>query len=627
MSPLAVQRYRVATLRCLWAVPLLLAQACTVPARLSAVVAPPPRTAPTTPTTPTAAAKAIAVTAHPLATEAALAMLRRGGSAVDAAIAAQMVLGLVEPQSSGLGGGAVALHWDAARRHLSSIDGLSAAPARSTTGLEIDNDGSTLPEDQVRRGGRSVGTPGALALFERLHQQHGKLPWATLFEPAIAHAEQGFALPPYLHSLLRGANAARDHADLVPLFFDADGRVLPIGTLVKHPAYARTLRALAELGPRGWLLAGAAREMAATAQRGAKAGWLTEADLLAYRAEEREPLCAERLKHRVCVMGPTSFGGMAVLQMLGVLEASPRNRAAATWRFDDAEFVHRFAEASRLAYADRLGYAADPGYVHVPVRQLVARPYLDQRALLLQPGRATPRFPAGELSPTPTSRLDVGPAVASHAARDEASTAPEHADDTSQLVVVDAFGNALSLTTTINLNFGSRLMVSASANGVANSMAGGIVLNNVLTNFSSAPKPGHMRSEDMRPNRMQGGKRPVTSMTPTIVFDAHGEPLIVGGSAGGAQIVEYVAQSLVQMLVHGHMPAQALASDHVAGNTEGVLLERGKPVAQLATTLRAMGHTVGVVELRSGLGFARRTTHGWVGAADPRRDGVAATLP
>jgi gamma-glutamyltranspeptidase / glutathione hydrolase len=545
--------------------------------------------------------RAVAVTAHPLATDAAMAMLRQGGSAVDAAIAAQMVLGLVEPQSSGIGGGALAMHWEAATRRLTSVDGLAAAPAAATSALTIDRDGRAIPAEQVRRGGRSVGVPGALPLFELLHQRDGKLPWAALFEPAIRHAGQGFAMPPYLHSLLTTPDAARDHPEFASRYFDREGRVLPPGSTITDPGYARTVRSLATLGARGWLLAGAARDIVQAAQRGDHPGLIAESDLLAYRAEPREPLCAPRLAARVCVMGPSSFGGIAVLQMLGTLAAAP---PPLRWDFGDAAFVHRFAESGRLAYADRLQHAGDPGFVVVPAGQLVSQAYVERRARAIDPARAASQVRPGELSPTPTSRSDPH----------RFEQAAEHADATSQIVVVDTDGNVLALTTTINLNFGSRL--------VAGGLADGVVLNNAMTNFSALPTAGLSA-----PNRMQPGKRPVSSMTPTIVFDERGEPLLAGGSAGGAQIVDYVAQALIEMLANSRSPAEALATGHVAAGPAGVQLERGRPAAALAPQLQAMGHRVSVADLRSGLGFARRGASGWTGAADPRRDGVALTLP
>ena len=542
-------------------------------------------------------ARAIAVTANPDATQAAMRMLDQGGSAVDAAVAAQMVLGLVEPQSSGIGGGALAMHWDAARRQLSSYDGLAAAPARVTAALGIDADGRKLDALSVRRGGRSVGVPGALGLLEALHQQHGRLAWAALFKPAIDLAEAGFAMPRYLHAVLAAPNAAAEHPELRALYFDADGLVLPVGKRIKNPAYAQTLRSVAALGVQGWLRGGAARDIAAAAQRGALPSFMTEADVLAHRTQPREPLCGPFLRYRVCAMGPASFGGVAVLQMLQMLQpaASSASAAAAALDFDDAEFVHRYVEAGRLAQADRLRFVGDPDSVPVPTAQLLAPAYLQQRAALINPARAMPEARAGDL------------AVAPVAPRAAAQNVGEHADVTSQITIVDAAGNALAITTTINLNFGSRLMV------------GGFVLNNALTNFADSAVPGPARANQMAPN-----KRPVTSMAPIIVFDPSGEPVVVGGSAGGGQIVDYIAQSLLEMLAAQRTPAQALARGHVSTANAGVVqLEAGTAAALHAPALRDKGHKVEVSDMKSGLAFVKRDGARWIGAADPRRDGTS----
>ncbi len=541
-------------------------------------------------------ARQAAVTAHPLATKAALAMLEQGGSPIDAAIAAQMVLGLVEPQSSGIGGGSLIMHWDAASAKLTSYDGLAAAPASVTAALNIDVDGSVLKYDDVQRGGRTVGVPGTLAVLKQVHERYGKLPWESLFAPAIGLAEKGFPMPAYLHTVLSSASAAKDHPDMVPLYFGADGKVRPVGATLAHPAYALTLRRVAARGPAALWQDGAGRALVESAQRGFRPTLMTEADLPAYLSEERDPLCAPFLVYSVCAMGPSSFGGVMVLQMLQMLESRPlAGQQGLKFSFDDPEFVHFYAEAGRLAQADREQYVGDPGFVRVPTASLLTPAYVRQRTQLISPERMTKDVKAG--------------VVSVNVAASELMAAPpsDVADATSQIAIVDAAGNALSMTTTNNLNFGSRLMVD------------GFVLNNAMTNFSTAPRAGQAA-----PNRMQAGKRPVTSMAPTIVFDRNGKVVVVGGSAGGGQIVDYITASLIEMLANQLSPAEALARGHVSTAVRGKLqLERGSSAATQAAALAAKGHALDIVPMTSGLGFLMRREGGWLGAADPRRDGVA----
>jgi gamma-glutamyltranspeptidase/glutathione hydrolase len=538
-------------------------------------------------------------TANPLATRAALTMLDRGGSPIDAAIAAQMVLGLVEPQSSGIGGGSLIMNWDAAAGKLTSYDGLAAAPARSTSALIIDVDGSVLKNADMQRGGRSVGVPGTLAVLKQVHERYGRLPWDSLFGPAIELAEGGFPMPSYLHNVLSGPTAARDHPDMAALYFDTAGQVLPAGATITHPVYAATMRRIARAGPRGRWDEGAGEALVAAAQRGFRPSLITQDDLAAYRAQPREPVCAPFLVYSVCAMAPPSFGGVVVLQILQMLEARVPAAGAVRFDFDDPAVVHYYAEAGNLAQADRERYVGDPDFARVPSRELVAGAYVRERARAIDPARAKKDVKAGD----PVAK--VGAAAGPDAVR--ATPAAEVADATSQLAIVDRAGNALSMTTTINLNFGSRLMVN------------GFVLNDAMTNFTTAPRPG-----EAAPNRMEPRKRPVTSMAPVIVFDRSGAPVVVGGSAGGGQIVDYITVSLVEMLANQRTPAQALARGHVSTAQRGKLqLERGTSAASQADALKANGHEVEVAPLASGLGFLMRRNDGWIGAADPRRDGVA----
>ncbi|MGE0358446.1 MAG: gamma-glutamyltransferase family protein [Burkholderiales bacterium] len=551
----------------------------------SCAIAPAPERVPFAQEAPTAQ---IAVTAHPLASRAALAMLDKGGSAADAAIAAQMVLGLVEPQSSGLGGGSLVLHWDAAGRKLASYDGLSAAPVRVTASSRTDTDGKILEAEPSRRGGRTVGVPGTVAVLAMVHERHGRLAWRELFEPAIDLAEKGFPMPAYMHGILALPDAAKNHPDMLALYFAADGKPLPVGATIRNPDYARTLRRIALGGPGAFLDGDAAARIVAAAQRGFRPSLMTEEDLRAYRAVERDPVCAPFLAFRVCTTAPPSFGGLVVLQVLQMVEA----RAGGRFDFDDAAFVHLYAEAGKFAQADRRHFVGDPDFVRVPVAALADPAYVRSRALVIDPAKAAKSVKAG----TPEGKAA--------ALRPDAG---DPLDATSQLAIADRAGNAISVTTTINLNFGSRLMVD------------GFVLNNAMTNFSAAPRRGETLANQMAPR-----KRPVTSMAPTIVFDRDGRPVVVGGSAGGGPIVDYVAASLIEMLANGRTPGEALSRGHLTTAVPGkVQVERGTAAASLAPALAAKGHAVEEVPLLSGLGFIKRGRDGWIGAADPRRDGAA----
>jgi len=529
-------------------------------------------------------------TAHPLATQAGLRILAEGGTAVDAAIAAQMVLGLVEPQSSGLGGGLLMLHWDEKNKRLRVIDGLAAAPERTTASLRTDVDGSLLPSEPTQRGGRSVGVPGALPALMLAHERHGRLAWPALVEPARRLASEGFPMPPYLHGVLSSPEASRGLRQDFSLYFGTDGRPLPVGSLITHPAYAHTMRHIATHGPGAWWQHHAANGFTQAAQGGFKPSLMSPEDVKAYRPVEREPVCAPFLAYRVCTAPPPSFGGIAVLQILQMVQA----RAGGPFDFQDPAFLHVYAEAGKLAQADRRLHVGDPDHVSVPTQALVASPYAAERARLIDAMRARSSPAAGQPG---THRAAQG------LVPDEAPTFAQ----TSQLAVADRQGNVVSLSTTNNLNFGARLVFD------------GVVLNNAMTNFSAAPQPGETLANQMAPR-----KRPVTSMAPTIAFDASGRPMLAGGSAGGGPIVDYVAASLIDMLANGRTPAQAVGRPHLTTATPGrVQLETGRGLESLGAALSTFGHAVETTGLPSGQAYIRRTDQGWTGAADPRRDGQA----
>jgi gamma-glutamyltranspeptidase/glutathione hydrolase len=528
----------------------------------------------------------IAATAHPLATRAAVTMLARGGSPIDAAIAAQMVLGLVEPESSGVGGGTLILYWDAREKKLSGFDGLAAAPARVTASLRTDVDGTLLESEPSQHGGRTVGVPGTVPVLYLAHRKFGKLPWADLFEPAIELAERGFPLSRFMHDGL-GVVKQSERFGLTRDWYDANGAPRPVGTTLFNREYAKTMRRIAAQGPAGLYSDGGDERIVAAAQAGFRPTLMTPADLREYRPKERTPLCGPFISYRVCVAAPPSYGGIAVLQILQMLEA----RSGGHYDFSDPAFVHLYAEAGKLAQADRRRYVGDPDFVEVPSRAMVDRRYVTLRAASIDAARANPSPAPGLIA----------------ARREMAESAGGDASMTSQIAIADRDGNAVSITTTINLFFGSWLM------------ADGFVLNDVLTNFSAAPKAGETIA-----NQMAARKRPVTSMAPTIVFDANNVPVVVGGSAGGGPIIDYVAQSLIEMLANGRTPIEALAAGHVTTAVPArVRLESERFAAGMAQQLRARGHEVEEVPLRSGLAFIRRVDGGWIGAADPRRDGSA----
>jgi len=531
--------------------------------------------------------------ANPLAVAAGLEMLREGGSAVDAAIAVQLVLGLVEPQSSGLGGGAFALHWDAARQELKSYDGREMAPAAATPERFL-VDGQPRRFGEAVFGGLSVGVPGVPRLLETLHARHGRLSWARLFAPAIKLATEGFRVSPRLHMLLRwhGADAFAPAARRY--FFDTTGSGRPAGYLLRNPEYAATLRTLAERGADAFYTGPLAAAMVETV-RGAPnhQGDLTPADLAAYRVKERESQCVLYRTHRVCGIGPPSSGGPAVAQVLKLIE--PFDLGTQPAHAMNAKALHLIAEAEKLAFADRDAFIADPDFVPAPAGLLNAA-YLDQRRALIDPAQAMAR-------PTP----GTPPQSASRAWGTDETV---EASGTSHLSIRDRDGNVLSMTTTIEAAFGSRLW------------AAGFLLNNELTDFAFRPVD---RAGRPVANAVAPGKRPRSSMAPTIVFDADGKPWAALGSPGGSRIILYVVKALVA-LIDWKLDAQAAVALMNFGSRGGAFeIEVDHPSAVWhALKVKPLGHRVSADLLTSGTHAIIIRKDGTLeGGADPRREGVA----
>lgn len=537
-----------------------------------------------------AARRFIAVTANPHATDAAYAVLRDGGNAVDAAVAAQLVLNLVEPQSSGVGGGGFLVHYDARFRRLRAYDGRETAPAGATSELLLDSDGKPLEFLDALVGGRSVGVPGLLRMLELAHSRHGRLPWRRLFDAAISLAEQGFEVSPRLHKAL----AMERHlvqTEARSYFYSDDGKPWPVGHRLRNPAFGEVLKRVADEGAGAFYRGAIARDMvAAVREHATNPGVLTEKDLEAYQARERVPLCAMYRGYRMCGMPPPGSGTSTVMAMLGVLERFNLPEV----RPNSAFAAHLLSEAGRLAYADRDRYIADPDFASVPVAGLLAPGYLGARARLIRMdasiGRAHPGDPSREASPTGS-------------AADDAIELPA----TSHLSIVDRDGNAVSLTSSIESGFGSRLM------------AHGFLLNNQLTDFSFTP----VRDGKPVANRVEPGKRPRSSLAPMMVFDRKGRLRMVVGSPGGAQIINYVAKTLVALIDWGMSPDEALALPHVGSRNGPTELEADTRAQEWAGTLSALGHDIRVVEMNSGLHLIIRSGRGWLGAADPRREGSA----
>ncbi|WP_372929443.1 gamma-glutamyltransferase [Methyloceanibacter sp.] len=530
------------------------------------------------------------VAAHPLAAEAGLKMLRDGGSAIDAGIAAQMVLTLVEPQSSGIGGGAFMLYWEAAAKTLTSYDGREKAPMGATPELFLDENGSPLSRPGAMRSGLSVGVPGVLAALKLVHDEYGKLPWAALFQPAIKLARDGFQVSPRLSKMLSSAGADSFAPSASDYFFDADGRPHQPGFTLKNPQLADTFEIVARDGADAFYEGAIATDIAKAVQNDPRQpGTLSIEDMKNYRAVPRAPLCVPYRGRNVCGAGPPSSGAVAVGQVLRLVE--PFDLGATPFT---PEAAHVIAEAERLAYADRARYLADPDFVPVPLEGLLDQDYLAGRRALIDKTRAQDKVEPGKPPVVPPSAFG----------RDRT----KERGGTSQVSVVDGAGDAFSLTTSIEHAFGARTMVR------------GFLLNNQLTDFSFLPKDALGRPIA---NRVQPGKRPRSSMDPTMVFGKDGALEFVLGSPGGPGIILFNLKTLFALIDWQMNAADAAALFNFGSTQDVALMEPDAKWDALADELEALGHKVRRFPLTSGEHIIAVTEDGLEGGADPRREGVA----
>jgi gamma-glutamyltranspeptidase/glutathione hydrolase len=529
--------------------------------------------------------------ANPHAAQAGLDMMRAGGSAVDAAIASQLVLGLVEPESSGIGGGAFMLVYNPKTRKTTSFDGREQAPASATPTMFLDASGQPRAHFDPIPGGLSVGIPGVVRMLALAHKKYGKLPWAKLFEPAIKLAENGFPVGPKMVRQIKAMQSrVSDMPDIKAHFFHADGTPLVEGETYKNPEYAQTLKKIAKEGPDAFYKGEIAQAIVDAVHHAPKnQGNMTLADLAGYKARERAPVCGDYRQYHLCSMGPPSSGGIAVLQILGMLQRFPSEQLTP----GTVSGAHLFAEASRLAYADRAQYLGDPAFVDVPIQGLTDKGYIASRAALIDPTR------------------DMGTALPGDPPQKHAALSPQVSPvlhGTSHMTIVDDTGEVVAMTTSVEFIFGAEIF------------AKGFLLNNTLTDFSFQP----VRDGKPVANAPAPGKLPLSAMSPTIVFDKNNKFLVSVGSPGGPAIIDYVAQTLVGILDAHMSPKDAISMPRELNMNGVTLLEKGPGADTLAAQLTAMGHKVQVPEVEgSGLHGIMRVKDGYIGAADPRRDGIA----
>ena len=529
--------------------------------------------------------------ADPRVTDAGMEMLRQGGSAADAAMAMMLTLTVVEPQSSGIGGGGFLLYQDNAKGILSTINGRETAPAAATSDRFVGPDGKPLGFLEAFQGGRSVGVPGNVQLMAQAYQKWGKLPWATIFKPAIRLSQKGFIVNKTLESRLATIQGLWPNFDEARTTYWRDGKPLKAGMTFKNPKLAATLALLAKKGPDAFYTGPIASQIVhAVTTSKLSPGDMTMTDLAQYRAKEQQAVCAPYRVYVVCGMAPPSSGATTVLQILGTLQRFDLKAMGK----DSPQSWYLIGQAMQLAYADREKYLGDDAFVNVPVAGLLNPEYIKERSALIDPEKARADYPAGN----PPGAAPRTAAISSEVA------------GTTHFTAVDKNGNIANMTSTIEGPFGSQLM------------AGGFFLNNELTDFTFAPE------KDGAPvaNRVVGGKRPLSSMAPTVVFDRDGRAVLALGSAGGKRIIMHVTKTLIGVIDFGLPLQQAIDLPNIYFGGGGLEVEQNSMLSAMANGLGKFGQKVRPVDLGSKVNGAQRIGNSWTGAADPRSEGTSATI-
>jgi gamma-glutamyltranspeptidase/glutathione hydrolase len=539
-----------------------------------------------------AARRQMVASANPIASRVGRDILAKGGSALDAAIAMQAALTLVEPQSSGLGGGGFLMLFDAKTGQIEAYEGREAAPDAVRETLFMTPDGKPMARSRYRVGGISAAVPGSLRMLEAAHKRHGRLAWADLFQPTIGLAERGFRISPRMHASIAEDSFLPEYPTARSYFFASDGKPKATGTLLRNPELAATLRAVAKDGAPALYEGPIARDIAAATRNDPhRPGLMTERDLAAYRAKSRPAVCGPYRAWLVCGFGPPTAGGMATVMTLALLERFDLARLEPS----SAEAVHLISEATRLTDADRLRYVADPEFVNVPLDSLLDRDYLARRSRLIDRARAMTKAQPGSL-----------PMFAGRTGRFASSEDTEHAS-TTHMSVIDKDGNAVAMTASVGGAFGARLMVR------------GFMLNNHATDFSPLPRTAAGRPKVNRPGP---NKRPRSSQSPTFVFDPQGRLTYALGSPGGTRIIAFVVKTLVGVIDWGLDIQAAINLPNHAVRRGEIDLERGTALEAIAPRLRALGHKVRIRRLTSGIQGIQRKGGMLVGGADPRREGL-----